>query len=87
MSEFSMEERKKWSVPFCSCVDTACPNHPANHKLGCTPCIAKCIAKDEIPTCFFRKIEPDMSRDQDYTFAGFARFVLTGKSKEEESAK
>lgn len=60
---------------FCTCVDHECPNNPVNHCDGCTRCVAKCLAADEIPVCFYRKIEPDMSRDQDYTFRGFARFV------------
>jgi len=63
------------SVSFCTCVDLACPCHPANHDRGCTPCIAKNLAEDSIPVCFFRKMEPDMDRQQDYTFEGFARFV------------
>ncbi len=82
MSEIDAETKKSWSSPFCTCVDTACPNHPSNHTKGCAPCVAACVAKREIPVCFFRKIQPDMSRDQDYSFEGFARFVLTGRSKE-----
>ncbi|MDL2298130.1 DUF6485 family protein [Synergistaceae bacterium OttesenSCG-928-D05] len=63
------------SVPFCTCVDHTCVRHPMNHDKGCTPCVAKCLAENEIPSCFFRKIEPDMDRKQDYTFQGFAKFV------------
>ena len=48
--------------------------------------MAKCVAEREIPVCFYRKIQPDMSRDQDYTFEGFARFVMTGKSKKDSEA-
>lgn len=40
-------------VPFCACGGTDCPCHPSNHKLGCTPCIAKNLREREIPTCFF----------------------------------
>lgn len=61
---------------FCTCVDLECPCHPSNHDAGCSPCVAKCLAESEIPTCFFRKIEPGMDRKQDYTFHGFARFVI-----------
>ena len=39
-------------VPFCTCPDTKCPNHPSNHDKGCTPCIAKNLAQREIPGCF-----------------------------------
>ena len=82
MSEINAETKKSWSAPFCTCVDSACPNHPSNHGKGCNPCVASCKAKREIPVCFFRKFQDDMSRDQDFSFAGFARFVTTGRSKE-----
>lgn len=60
---------------FCTCPDDKCPNNPANCTEGCTACVAKCLAASEIPTCFFRKMEPEMDRKQDYTFKGFAAFV------------
>ena len=62
-------------VLFCTCPDHECKNNPINHENGCILCVAKCLEENEIPTCFFRKIEPDMSRKQDYTFQGFANFV------------
>jgi len=46
-----------------------------NHEEGCTPCVAKNLAEGCIPVCFYRKIDPDMDRKQDYSFKGFARFV------------
>lgn len=63
------------SVSFCTCVDHECACHPVNHDQGCTPCIAKNIDEESIPVCFFRVMEPDMDRKQDYTFEGFARFT------------
>ncbi|OUO94385.1 DUF6485 family protein [Cloacibacillus sp. An23] len=81
MSEICGDNKKTSSAPFCTCVDFACPNNPANHGRGCTPCVAACVAKREIPVCFYRKQQPDMSRDQDYSFEGFARFIMTGKSR------
>ncbi|ACZ19854.1 conserved hypothetical protein [Thermanaerovibrio acidaminovorans DSM 6589] len=62
-------------VPFCTCVDHQCSAHPVNHEEGCTPCVAKNLAEGCIPVCFYRKIDPDMDRKQDYSFKGFARFV------------
>ncbi|HOI81774.1 MAG TPA: DUF6485 family protein [Synergistales bacterium] len=41
-------------VPFCTCVDLECPAHPSNHDKGCTPCIAKNLAEECIPVCFYR---------------------------------
>ncbi len=81
MPEISEETKRAWSAPFCTCADLACPNHPSNHGAGCTRCVASCVAKREIPVCFYRREQPDMQRDQDYSFEGFARFVATGKSK------
>ncbi len=43
----------KGPVRFCTCTDTKCPNHPSNHDLGCTLCIAKNLREREIPSCFF----------------------------------
>ena len=62
-------------ISFCTCPDLECPRHPSNHEGGCAPCVANCLQENEIPSCFFRKIDPEMSRKQDYTFGGFARFV------------
>ncbi len=66
---------------FCTCVDHTCGFNPANSALGCTPCVAKCLAASEIPSCFFRRQEPDMDRKQDYTFEGFANFTLKHKKQ------
>ncbi|MDR1509214.1 MAG: DUF6485 family protein [Synergistaceae bacterium] len=67
------------SAPFCTCVDYKCVCHPVNHKNGCTPCVAKNLREEEIPVCFFRKIEPEMDRKQDYSVQGYARFVRDHK--------
>lgn len=64
---------------FCTCVDDQCPNNPANTDEGCTGCIEECLMKEEIPVCFFRTMEPDMDRKQDYTYKGFAAFVRKHK--------
>ena len=37
---------------FCTCVDYECACNPARCELGCTPCVAKCLAENEIPVCF-----------------------------------
>lgn len=64
------------TVNFCTCLDYACKSHPSNHDKGCTLCVAKNLAEQEIPACFFRKLQPDMEREMDYSFKGFAGFVL-----------
>jgi hypothetical protein len=63
-------------VPFCTCADHECPCNPVNHEEGCVLCVEKCLSEREIPACFYRAITPEMSREQDYTFEGFANYVL-----------
>ena len=60
---------------FCTCTDTSCPFHPTNHDKGCAPCIAKNLKYDEIPTCFFKKADPDY-KGPGYTVEDFAKLVL-----------
>ncbi|WP_047383005.1 DUF6485 family protein [Cetobacterium sp. ZWU0022] len=68
---------------FCSCTDHKCPLHPVNHDKGCDLCIIKCLKKDEIPSCFFKKISLERPENEDYTFVGFSKFVEK-HCKEEE---
>jgi len=65
-------------VPFCTCTDTSCPFHPTNHENGCTPCIAKNLKEGEIPTCFFKKVDPDY-RGPGYKVEDFAKLVSEKK--------
>ena len=64
------------SVDFCTCQDRECKLHPSNHDDGCSRCVKKNLAVREVPSCFYRRLEPDMDRKQDYSFKGFADFVL-----------
>lgn len=41
---------------LCTCKNIKCKLHPANHDLGCTPCIEKNLKADEMPNCFFDKL-------------------------------
>lgn len=59
----------------CTCKDTSCPFHPSNHGNGCTPCIRKNRGRDEIPSCFFRAVNPALDRETFY-FEDFAEEVL-----------
>ena len=65
-------------VTFCTCTDLSCPFHPTNHDKGCTPCIAKNIKENEVPTCLFKKADPDYA-GEGYKFEDFARLVLEKK--------
>ena len=59
---------------FCTCTDLDCPFHPTNHDKGCAPCIAKNLKEDEIPSCFFNKVDKDYDGGS-YHFEDFARLV------------
>ncbi len=61
-------------MSFCSCTDTKCPLNPVNHDKGCDLCIQKCLKDNEIPSCFFNKVNKNVE-DKDYTFMGFAKHV------------
>ncbi len=60
---------------FCTCKDHACPLHPTNHSSGCSPCVADNLKNNEIPSCFFNKVDPDYP-GPGYTFEDFARLVM-----------
>ncbi|MDT3843410.1 MAG: DUF6485 family protein [Bacillota bacterium] len=67
--------------PFCTCTDRKCPCHPANHDRGCSPCVAKNLQQGEIPSCFFKKVNPDEKPDA-YFFEDFAKFYLKNRKTE-----
>ncbi len=66
----------KGKLSFCTCEDTNCPLHPSNHDKGCNLCIAKNLKKGEIPTCFFKKINFDISQIKNFTIEDFVNFYL-----------
>lgn len=63
----------------CSCNDYNCEHHPSNHKQGCTPCIKKNLAENEIPACFFKLIKQDLSDLESYNLEDFVAFYLKNK--------
>lgn len=66
----------KGKLSFCTCEDSNCPLHPSNHDKGCNLCIAKNLKKGEIPTCFFKTINPDISEIKNFTIEDFVNFYL-----------
>lgn len=66
---------------FCTCPNLECPIHPTKHDKGCAPCIAKNLKLDEIPNCFFNKIDGAESRQGD-TFKDFAEVVFRSKNRQ-----
>ena len=61
--------------PFCTCTDYKCPLHPTNHDKGCSLCIEKNLKRNEIPSCFFKKADPETKHNSFY-FEDFANAVL-----------
>ncbi len=62
---------------FCPCGDRVCPHNPNNEKghcRTCDACIQKNLAFGEIPSCFFKKVDPDISSLREFTFAAFVKF-------------
>lgn len=68
------------AAKMCTCRDRDCPNHPANHDQGCTPCILKNLTRREIPSCFFNLARGTAGLDSFY-FEDFARRVLAESTK------
>ncbi len=66
---------------FCTCEDFTCKLHPSNHSKGCDPCIQKNLAAGEIPTCFFKSVDPDISRVTDFTTQDFVEHFIKHRKK------
>ncbi|NBG88701.1 hypothetical protein ISALK_09330 [Isachenkonia alkalipeptolytica] len=66
---------------FCTCEDFSCKLHPVNHTRGCDPCIEKNLKAGEIPSCFFRSLNPDLSEVKDFTTEDFVAFYLKQQNK------
>lgn len=64
----------KRALKFCSCKDTKCPRHPVNHDFGCDLCVAHCLRKKDVPSCFFHAAGTT-DETTEYTFAGFSDFL------------
>ena len=67
---------------FCTCTDLACPCHPSNHDKGCDPCVKRNLVQDEIPSCFFRKVDGDISGQTSFTMGSFVEFYLKHRGQD-----
>ena len=74
----------KKEFPMCTCGDTACPNHPANHPDGCTRCIKKNLELGEIPSCFFNA-QKGSKRGKAYFYRDFAETVAWAERLSEDT--
>ncbi|AGC68774.1 hypothetical protein Cst_c17940 [Thermoclostridium stercorarium subsp. stercorarium DSM 8532] len=75
-----MENKKH----FCTCTDLSCKLHPNNHSKGCDPCVRKNLKDGEIPSCFFRLINNDISELKEFTIESFVDFYLKNKTNKTE---
>lgn len=66
---------------FCTCTFTDCNLHPLNHNKGCSLCILKNLKNEEIPNCFFNKVDCSDKR-KGYKFKDFAEAVIKTNSKD-----
>lgn len=64
---------------FCTCSDLNCKLHPCNHPRGCDPCIKKNLNAGEIPSCFFKLINDDLSNLKEFTIESFVHFYIKNK--------
>ena len=60
---------------LCTCKNLKCKYHPINHDLGCTPCIEINLKTNDIPNCYFEKIDPE-HKHKGTKIRDFAKFVL-----------
>lgn len=69
---------------FCTCRDRECPHNPNNPDTcvcSCDDCVAKNLARGEIPSCFFRLVNDDLSSLSEFTVERFVRFWIENKGK------
>lgn len=64
---------------FCTCNDLNCKLHPVNNSNGCDLCIKKNLAAREIPSCFFKLVNDDISILKEFTIESFADFYYKNK--------
>lgn len=64
---------------FCTCKDLNCKLNPHNNSKGCDLCIKKNLSAREIPSCFFKLINDDISKLNEFTIESFIDFFLENK--------
>jgi len=66
---------------FCTCADLSCKLNPHNNAKGCDLCVKKNLNSREIPSCFFRLINNDISELKEFTIESFVDFYLRNKKQ------
>lgn len=67
---------------FCTCTDLNCKLHPRNNSnKGCDLCIKKNLKAGEIPSCFFKLVNDDISGLKEFTIESFVNFYMKNKKQ------
>lgn len=66
---------------FCTCTDLNCKLHPHNNTKGCDLCIKKNLKKREIPSCFLKLVNDDISELKEFTIESFVDFFIKNKKQ------
>lgn len=66
---------------FCTCENLECPLHPTKHGNGCAPCISKNLKLNEVPNCFFHRVDGSENRTGD-SFVDFANAVKKAQNNQ-----
>ena len=69
--------------PFCPSNQESKFAIPGIEAQGCDACVAESLKNDEIPRCFFCKIQEEEKplETKDFTFASFSKKVMELKNK------
>lgn len=66
---------------FCTCTDLNCRLNPRSYAKGCDLCVKKNLQAGEIPSCFFRLVNEDISELKEFTIECFVNFYLKNKKQ------
>lgn len=66
---------------FCTCGDLSCPLNPRKNAHGCDLCIQKNLKLREIPSCFFKLVNEDISELKAFTIESFVDFFLKNREQ------
>ncbi|WP_246599248.1 DUF6485 family protein [Clostridium lacusfryxellense] len=58
-----------------------CKLNPHNHSTGCDLCIKKNLKAREIPSCFFKLVNEDISKLKEFTIEEFVKFFIQNKGQ------
>lgn len=64
---------------FCTCTDLNCKLNPHNNAKGCDLCVLKNLKAREIPSCFFKLVNEDISGLKEFTIESFVDFYNKNK--------